>query len=156
MKRAESAFLFCLPLLAAGPFVPVNEAGFKNRWTHTKAAKWCYTIFWATQCSLPRAVSATGAAERKLRAQGLEVVTISADDREHQAAAGKFIQMFDVPGAVYLKQADDDDRFSSAIDAKWKWGSARAFPVRQVRPQGPFVHWRSAGYGVAGAIRKLL
>jgi thiol-disulfide isomerase/thioredoxin len=118
LKRA-SAFLFCLPLLAAGPFVPVNEAGFQKL-VDTHKGKVVLYDFWATWCAPCRAqFPQLVLLERKLRAQGLEVVTISADDREHQAAAGKFIQMFDVPGAVYLKQADDDDRFSSAIDAKW-------------------------------------
>jgi hypothetical protein len=59
------------------------------------------------------------ALEDKLRARGLEVVTISADDREHKAAAEKFIQMFRVEGPAYLKQADDDDHFINAIDPKW-------------------------------------
>jgi hypothetical protein len=49
----------------------------------------------------------------------MEVVTISADDREHKAAAEKFIRMFDVQGPAYLKQADDDDHFINAIDPKW-------------------------------------
>jgi hypothetical protein len=57
--------------------------------------------------------------EDKLRARGVEVVTISADERDHQAAAEKFIQMFRVDSPAYLKQADDDDRFINAIDPKW-------------------------------------
>ncbi len=47
------------------------------------------------------------------------MVTISADDQEHKAAAEKFIQMFRVDGPAYLKQADDDDHFINAIDPKW-------------------------------------
>jgi thiol-disulfide isomerase/thioredoxin len=76
--------------------------------------------FWATWCAPCRAeLPQLVLLERKLRARGVEVVTISVDDHEHQAAAQKFIQMFDVQGPAYLKQADDDDRFINAIDPKW-------------------------------------
>ena len=57
--------------------------------------------------------------EDKLRSRGVEVVTISADEADHKAAAEKFIQMFRVQGPVYLKHADDDDHFINAIDPKW-------------------------------------
>jgi thiol-disulfide isomerase/thioredoxin len=76
--------------------------------------------FWATWCSTCRAeLPELVLLERRLRARGLEVVTISADDRKHQAAAEKFIQMFDVQGPAYLKQAADEDRFIDSIDSKW-------------------------------------
>lgn len=118
MKRAL-AFLFCLPLFATGPLVPINEAGFQKLVNSHKGKVVLYD-FWATWCApcraeLPQLVQL----EDKLRSRGVEVVTISADDREHRAAADKFIQMFRVEGPAYLKQADDDDRFMSAIDPKW-------------------------------------
>jgi thiol-disulfide isomerase/thioredoxin len=118
MKRAL-AFLFCLPLLATGPLVPINEAGFQKLVDSHKGKVVLYD-FWATWCAPCRAeFPQLVLLERKLRSRGVEVVTISADDREHQAAAQKFIQMFDVQGPVYMKQADDDDHFINAIDPKW-------------------------------------
>lgn len=122
MKRAF-AFLFCLPLLAAEPraptLVPVNEAGFQKMVDAHKGKVVLYD-FWATWCAPCRAeLPELVMLERKLRSQGVQVVTISADDREHRAGAEKFIKMFDVQGTTYIKQADDDDHFFDAIDPKW-------------------------------------
>lgn len=127
MKKRLAAFLFGLPLLGAGPLVPINETGYQKLVDSHKGKVVLYD-FWATWCSgcrteLPELVLL----ERRLRSRGLEVVTISADDREHKAAAEKFIQMFDVQGPAYLKQADDDDRFINAIDPKWSGGLPALF-----------------------------
>jgi thiol-disulfide isomerase/thioredoxin len=113
------AFIFCLPLLATGPLVPINEAGFQKLVDSHKGKVVVYD-FWATWCAPCRAeLPQLVLLEDKLRSRGVEVVTISADDREHKAAAEKFIQMFRVTGPAYMKQADDDDRFINAIDPKW-------------------------------------
>ncbi len=121
MKRAL-AFLFCLPLFATGPvlpLVPINQTGFQKLVDSHKGKVVLYD-FWATWCAPCRAeFPQLVLLEEKLRSQGLEVVTISADDQEHKAAAEKFIQMFRVQGTVYLKQAEDDDNFFHAIDPKW-------------------------------------
>jgi thiol-disulfide isomerase/thioredoxin len=97
----------------------VDEAGFQKLVQSHKGKVVLYD-FWATWCGSCRAeLPELVLLERRLRARGLQVVTISADDRKHQAAAGKFIQMFDVQGSAYLKQASDEDRFIDAIDPKW-------------------------------------
>ena len=115
-------FLLCLPLLATGPLVPlvpINEAGFQKLVDSHKGKVVVYD-FWATWCAPCRAeLPQLALLEDKLRSRGVEIVTISADDREHRAAAEKFIQMFRVDGPAYLKQAADDDHFINAIDPKW-------------------------------------
>ena len=118
MKRAI-AFLFCLPLFASGPLIPVDEAGFQKLVDAHKGKVVVYD-FWATWCApcrveLPLLVKL----EAKLRSQGVEVITISADEPEQKAAAEKFIQKFDVQGPAYLRQAASDDHFINAIDPKW-------------------------------------
>jgi len=121
MKRAL-AFLCCWPLFAAGslvPLLPVNETGFQKLVDSHKGKIVVYD-FWATWCAPCRAeLPQLALLQDKLRARGVEIVTISADDQEHKAAAEKFIQMFRVDGPGYRKQADDDDRFINAIDPKW-------------------------------------
>ena len=118
MKRTL-AFLFCLPLLGTGPLMPINEVGFQKLIGSHKGKVVLYD-FWATWCApcraeLPQLVKL----EAKLRSQGVEVITISADEPEQKAAAEKFIAQFGVHGPAYLKQADNDDHFINAIDAKW-------------------------------------
>jgi thiol-disulfide isomerase/thioredoxin len=123
MMKSAIGFLACLPLFATGPGVstltPINEAGFQKLVDSHKGKVVLYD-FWATWCAPCRAeFPQLVLLERKLRSQGMQVVTISADDKEHRAAAEKFIQTFDVQGPAYLKQADDDDHFINAIDPKW-------------------------------------
>jgi len=118
MKRAI-AFFFCLPLFAAGPLIPVDEAGFQKLVASHKGKVVVYD-FWATWCApcrveLPLLVKL----EANLRSQGVEVITISADEPEQKAAAEKFIQKFGVQGPAYLRQAASDDHFINAIDPKW-------------------------------------
>ena len=54
-----------------------------------------------------------------LRGRGLDVVTISADEPEQEAAALKLLKDDGVSGPAYLKKAMDDDEFDRLIDAKW-------------------------------------
>src|ERR1700679_1260709 len=121
MKRAL-AFLFCLPLLATGPvlpLVPINESGFQKLVDAHKGKVVLYD-FWATWCAPCRAeFPRIAVLADKLRSRGLDVVTLSADEKDHKESPEKFIQMFRGEGPGYLKQADDDDRFINAIDAKW-------------------------------------
>lgn len=103
------------------PLVPINQVGFQKLVASHKGKVVLYD-FWATWCAPCRAeLPELAGLEEKLRGRGLELVTISADDREHRAAAEKFIQMFRVDGPGYIKQADndDDDHFMNAIDPKW-------------------------------------
>jgi DNA-binding LacI/PurR family transcriptional regulator len=57
--------------------------------------------------------------ESKLRSQGFELITISADEPEQAADAEKFVKQFAVRGLVYRKQAKNDDQFINSIDVKW-------------------------------------
>jgi len=122
MMTRALAFLFCLPLFAASPLVPlvpINEAGFQKLVDSHKGKVVLYD-FWATWCAPCRAeMPQLAVLGDKLRSRGLQVVTISADEQDHRTAAEKFIQMFRVEGPGYIKKADDDDRFINAIDPKW-------------------------------------
>jgi thiol-disulfide isomerase/thioredoxin len=121
MTRALG-LLFALPVFATAqlvPLIPVNEGGFQKLVDSHKGKVVLYD-FWATWCAPCRAeMPQLAVLQEKLRARGLQIVTISADEQDHKAAAEKFLAMFRVDGPAYLKQAEDDDRFINAIDPKW-------------------------------------
>jgi len=76
--------------------------------------------FWATYCvpcraEIPEMVKMVD----RLRAHGLDFVSISADDPEQEPQARKFILPLKVPGTLYIKSATDDDKYAAAIHAKW-------------------------------------
>jgi thiol-disulfide isomerase/thioredoxin len=76
--------------------------------------------FWATWCDSCRAeLPQLVRLEAKLRSQGFELVTISADEPEAAAGAEKLLKQFAVRGVVYRKQAEDDQHFIDSIDTKW-------------------------------------
>jgi len=118
MRRfAAILSILCLPLL--GALTPVDETAFQKLVEAHKGKVVLYD-FWATYCvpcraELPKLI----ALEAKLRTQGVELVTISADEPEQDAAAEKYIKRFPVRGALYRKQPKNDDQFINSIDTKW-------------------------------------
>src|ERR1700683_1867870 len=104
MRKFAIALALCLPLFATGPLVSVDEAGFQKLVNSHKGKVAVYD-FWATWCAPCRdELPELGKLEARLRSQGVEVITISADEPEQKAAAEKFIQKFGVQGPAYLKQ----------------------------------------------------
>ena len=76
--------------------------------------------FWATYCvpcrtEIPELVKFSA----QLRARGLDFVLISADEPEQEPQARKFISG-KAPGPLYIKSADDNDKYAAAIHAKWE------------------------------------
>jgi thiol-disulfide isomerase/thioredoxin len=118
MRRIATILLaLCIPGL--GALTPVDEAAFQKLVESHKGRVVIYD-FWATYCvpcraELPKLI----ALETKLRAQGLELVTISADEPEQDAAAEKFLKRYPVRGILYRKEAKNDDQFINSIDTKW-------------------------------------
>jgi len=117
MKTA--IILLLLPVLSFGALVAVDEAGFQKLVDSHKGKVVLYQ-FWATWCApcreeMPQLIRL----EAKLRAQGFELVTISADEPEQEAAAEKILKQLEVRGPLYRKQAKNDDNFINFIDRKW-------------------------------------
>ena len=117
MKTA--IILLLLPVLSFGALVAVDEAGFQKLVDSHKGKVVLYQ-FWATWCApcreeMPQLIRL----EAKLRSQGFELVTISADEPEQEAAAEKILKQLEVRGPLYRKQAKNDDNFINFIDRKW-------------------------------------
>jgi thiol-disulfide isomerase/thioredoxin len=124
MKRAlllslAVATLGAQQLGAQQKLVPVNEAAYLKVIAAHKG-KVLLVDFWATWCEPCRAeMPQLVKLEQKLRARGFDLVTVSADEPEQEAAAAKVLKDDGVAGPAYLKKAADDDKFIGAIDAKW-------------------------------------
>ena len=63
----------------------------------------------------------------RYKAQGLEFVTVSADEAEQLTAAKAFVDKTRIVPPAYIKQAKDDDKFIGAIDPKWSGALPASF-----------------------------
>jgi thiol-disulfide isomerase/thioredoxin len=114
-----AAIFSSAPLAAQQKLAPVDEAGYSKLIAAHKG-KVLLVDFWATWCEPCRAeMPQLVRLEQKLRARGFELVTISADEPEQEAAASKVLKADGVSGSAFLKKPADDDKFTAAIDAKW-------------------------------------
>jgi thiol-disulfide isomerase/thioredoxin len=117
--KMSFATLFLLPCVSFCGLAPVDETGFQKLVDSHKGKVVLYE-FWATWCApcrkeMPQLIRL----EANLRSQGFELVTISADEPEQDAAAEKILKQLAIPGPLYRKQAKDDDNFINSIDRKW-------------------------------------
>lgn len=113
--------LALLPLLAGAQTMnPVDEAGYQKLVQSQKGSV-LVVDFWATWCKPCRAeIPQLVKLNDKLKAKGLKLVTISADEPEAEGTAKKFLADMGAAGLPsYVKRAKDDDKFINAIDPKW-------------------------------------
>jgi thiol-disulfide isomerase/thioredoxin len=155
MGRVATILLaLCVPAL--GAMTPLDEAAFQKLVESHKGQVVVYD-FWATWClgcraELPKLI----ALEAKLRAQGVELVTISADEPEQDAAAEKFVKRFPLRGPLYRKQPKNDEQFINSIDTKWSGALPAVFLYDKTgRKVRSFIGETDMG-SLEAAIRKLL
>jgi thiol-disulfide isomerase/thioredoxin len=103
----------------AQPLTRVHEANY-GKIVAANKGKVVLVDFWATWCvpcrkEMPQLVKL----EAKLKAKGLVLVTISADDAGDEAQAKEFLAQAGVKSPAYLKAPKDDDAFVRSIDPKW-------------------------------------
>ncbi|MDP3001118.1 MAG: TlpA disulfide reductase family protein, partial [Bryobacterales bacterium] len=108
-----------LPLAAQDRLVPLDEAVYQKLIASARG-KVLLVNFWATWCEPCRAeMPALAKLAASLRAQGFQLVTVSADEPEDEAAARQFLQKSGVQGPAYLKRVRNDDAFITSVDPKW-------------------------------------
>jgi thiol-disulfide isomerase/thioredoxin len=123
--RARSTFrvaatLIVSALWAASPgLLPLDQTRF-SRIVEENKGKVVMFDFWATWCDpcraeLPELVKI----EQKLRARGLVLVTVSADEPGQEAAALKFLETNGVRMPAYIKHVNNDEAFINSIDRQW-------------------------------------
>ena len=98
---------------------PVDEAGYRAI-LKSNTGTVLLVDFWATWCAPCRQeMPLLSRLESRLKDKRFRLVTISADEPEHEAAAVEFLKKSGVTGAAYLRRAKDDDKFINSVDAKW-------------------------------------
>lgn len=112
-------FLAGSKAFAADVLTPVDETGFRAM-VSAHRGKILLVDFWATWCApcreeFPKLV----ALESEYRQKGLDLVTVSCDEREQEAEAAKFTVKEGAPMPRYVRRVKDDDAFINAIDPKW-------------------------------------
>jgi len=119
MKLAIALLGFSTLLTAAEKLQPLDEAAYQKLVTGNKG-KVVLVNFWATWCKPCRAeMPELVKLEAKLRAKGLKLITVSADEEEKEADALRFIAQLGVPSPSYIRRAKDDDKFINFVDPKW-------------------------------------
>ena len=119
MRMALGILLAAGALSAQSKLTPLNEASFPKMVAAHKG-RIVLVDFWATWCvpcraEMPQLVKLS----EKLRARGLDFVTVSSDEPGKEVAAFKVLMENAVAAPLYLKKADDDDKFYNLVDAKW-------------------------------------
>lgn len=125
--RVWLSLLLCAFGLAAAGLPAVDEAGYQK----TVAAQRGQVVlvsFWATWCAPCRKeMPGLAALEKKLKARGFTLITISADEPEDAASAEAFLRKSGVAGAGYLKRSRDDNAFINGIDPQWSGALPASF-----------------------------
>ena len=104
---------------AARGLAPVDEAGFQKLVQSNKGKVVIYD-FWATWCAACRAeLPELIKLDKKLRASGFVLVTISADEPEDDARAAKLMEQAGAPAPAYRKAAKKDEDFINFVDRSW-------------------------------------
>ena len=119
LKPLGLVLLMASAALAQGKLAPVDEAGYPKMLSASRG-KVLLVDFWATYCKPCRAETpALVAIEEKLKAKGVKLIMVSADEPEQEAAAAKFLAGARVSGPWFIRRAKDDDRFINLVDPKW-------------------------------------
>jgi thiol-disulfide isomerase/thioredoxin len=126
MKLLVSLVVTAAALAAQSRLTPVDQASYPKV-IAAHRGKVVLANFWATWCvpcrkEMPQLIQLS----RKLAARGFDLVMISADEAEQQAAAMKLLQDNHAEGATYLLKTADNDKFYPAVDTKWSSGELPA------------------------------
>lgn len=152
--KAAAAILAAL--LAPAALTPVDEAAYRDLLARHRG-RVVLVDFWATWCEPCRTeMPVLASLEKKWRARGLVLVTVSADEPEQEPDARAFLSGAGVNGPAYIKRARNDEAFIDAIDPKWTGALPALFLYdRQGGKAASFIGETEASE-IEAALRKLL
>ena len=128
MKRLLGLGLFAVGLIAqTSPKLTRLDQAVYPKVIAAHHGKVVLANFWATWCvpcrkEMPQLVQLS----RKLATRGFDLVIISADDQEQEAAALKVLKENRVEAPAYLLKTANNDAFYPTVDAKWASGELPA------------------------------
>jgi len=119
MRLVLAMVLLIALLPAQSKLTPLTEASFPKMVAAHKG-KVLLVDVWATYCvpcraEMPQLVKLS----EKLRARGLDFVTLSTDEPQNEGAAFKMLMENAVAAPFFLKKVADDDKFYNFVDTKW-------------------------------------
>jgi thiol-disulfide isomerase/thioredoxin len=105
---------------SAPKLTPLTLDGY-NKLIAAHKGRVVLATFWATYCipcraEIPELVKLAA----QLRPRGLDLVVVSADEPEQEAAARKFIASKVPSSPLYIKSADDNDKYAAGIHPRWQ------------------------------------
>ncbi len=105
-------------LRAQPRLIPLDAAGYRKLIAENKG-RILLVDFWATWCE-PCLKELPELAKLHRRLGGrFRLITVSADEAEHEADAWKFLAKSGAPGPHYIKRSGDDDAFIRSVDPSW-------------------------------------
>ena len=119
MRLAVATLLLGGALSAQSKLTPLDQAAYAKM-VATHKGKIVLVDFWATWCvpcraEMPQLVKLS----ERLRAKGLDFVTVSGDEPNKETAALKFLMENAVSAPFFLKKTPDDDKFYESVDPQW-------------------------------------
>ncbi len=143
-------------LLASGPLVPLDEAGF-DRLLASSRGKVLLVNFWATWCEPCRAeMPALAALGKELRGRGLVLATISIDEPELAAEGARLLKSSGLAARAYLKRPGNDEAFINHVDAAWSGALPALFLYDRAGKRVRSFLGETPLNEIAAAVRKLL
>lgn len=105
--------------LSAEPLARINEITYPKVLAAQKG-KVVLVDFWATWCvPCRKEMPELAKLENRMKAKGLVIIPISADEPENEADARDFLAKAGIKNFGYLKTPKDEDTFIRGVDPKW-------------------------------------
>jgi len=156
--KPAGAVLLALTLWAARPagLLPLDEAGYRAALARQRG-KVVLVDFWATWCDPCREeLPVLAGLEKKLRARGFVLITVSADEPEQEGAAADLLRKTGVRPPAYIKRVKDNEAFINFIDHRWSGALPALFLYdREGRQTASFVG-ETAPAEIEAAVGRLL